>query len=118
MGCTCRAGRQSGLVRVAAFDGEITAGVHDGFVSVIKADEVGRRPALAPHLQDHPVPVCGPNGPSMDDDAVALRCLHGNHLPAQEYDCLPGGERAKEKVRREMECMAARWGKSRAMAGF
>lgn len=72
---------------MSAFDGEIAAGIHDGFVSVVKADQVGRGSVLATYLQDHPVTVRGSDIPAVDDDAVALRCLHGNHLPAQGYDC-------------------------------
>jgi hypothetical protein len=40
-----------------AFDGEITAGVHDSFVSVVKADQVRRVAFVAPHFDDHPMPV-------------------------------------------------------------
>jgi hypothetical protein len=71
---------------MAALDGEITAGIHYRFVSVVKTDKVGRMAFLTPHFQDHPVPVRGPDGPSMDDDPVTLSCLHGNHLQAPDYD--------------------------------
>jgi putative phosphoesterase len=70
-------------VTVAAFDGEITTGIHDRFVSVIKADQVGRRSALASDFDDHAVPVGGSNRPAVHNDPVALGCLHGNHLQPQ-----------------------------------
>jgi putative phosphoesterase len=68
---------------VAALDGEISAGIHDGFMAVIKADQVGRRSALAADLKDHTVPVRGTNRPAVHNDPVTLSCLHGNHLQPQ-----------------------------------
>lgn len=65
---------------MTALDGEITAGVHDSFVSVIEADNVRRMSFLTTNFNDHPVPVRGAYCPPTDDNPVALRCLHGNHL--------------------------------------
>lgn len=76
----CSPGSKPALVPVAVLDGEITAGVHDGFVPVVKADKVGRRSTLAADLKNHAMPVSGPDVPAMHDDPVALCCLHGNHL--------------------------------------
>jgi hypothetical protein len=68
------------LVHVAVLDGEITAGIHDGFVPVVKADQIGRRSTLAADFEYYPVPICGPHVPAVNNDPVALCCLHGNHL--------------------------------------
>jgi putative phosphoesterase len=78
---------------VPAFDGEITAGIHDRFVSVVEADKVGRVPFLTPHFHDHPVPVGRTDSPAPDDDPVALGCLHVNHLQGPEYDAAAGSNR-------------------------
>jgi hypothetical protein len=71
---------------VTAFDGEITAGVHNGFVSVVEPDQVRRMAFLTADFNDYPVPVRRSDGPPPDDDPVTLRCLHGNHLQGPEYD--------------------------------
>ena len=72
-----------------ALDGEITAGVQDGFVAVVKPDVVRRGSVRAADFQDFAVPVRGLYGTAPDNDAVSLGCLHGNHLPALGYGFRP-----------------------------
>jgi hypothetical protein len=53
---TCHTG-SARLASLTAFDGEITAGVHYSFVSVVEADDVRRVSFLTANFHDHPVPV-------------------------------------------------------------